>query len=113
MKKDKIKKLEEDIIGLKQINEQLELATSKAERFIEDNYPAINDIQIKQGWYSGSSNSTYRVTIDVYAEDLNKLITMFTHRKLREEKWSQIHSEIKEQIRNEIKKEYDIENAKT
>ena len=108
----KIKELQEDIIGLKQINEQLELALSKSEQFIINNYPSINNFEISKGWHSGAGTSTYKVIIDVFAEDLHKLIRMLTNNKLREEKWSMIKSDIKERLRIEIRKEYENSHSK-
>lgn len=104
MKNKKVEKLQEEIIKLKCLNEQLESEISKKERFIEDNYPTINDFQVRDGWHGGGM-ATYRVTIDVFAEDLHKLVRFFTHKSLRGKKWSIIKSQIKEQIRNEIESE--------
>jgi len=102
--KNKITKLQEEIIGLKQLNEQLKCELSKKEDFIINNYPTINSFEVKQGWHGGGT-STYRVIIDVFAGDLKKLVNYFTHRSLRDNKWHMIHSELKEQIKEEVKKE--------
>ena len=106
-----IKKIKEDLIKTHQLLEQAELRADKAEMYIEEIYPAINEIEIKQGWHSGCGTSTYKVTFDVYAEDLTKLIRFLTNRKLKDKKWSMIHSEIQERIRREVKQEYGIKNG--
>lgn len=93
--KKKIKNLQEELIGTKQLLEQAELRADKAELYIEEIYPAINEIQIKQGWHNSCGTSTYKVIFDVYAEDLTKLIRFLTNKKLKDKKWSMIAREIK------------------
>ena len=100
----KVEELKREIIGHKQIIEQLELARDKALMFIDDNYPTINNFEVKDGWH-GDGMASYKVTIDVFAEDLHKLVRYFTHNSLRTKKWSLMKSEIKKQIREEVEKE--------
>lgn len=102
----KIKELQDEIIELKQLNEQLKINQDENILYLEEMYPAINELEIKQGWYSGSHISTYKVIIDVYAEDLLKLIRFLTNKKLKEKKWSMISGEVKKQIKKEIEEEY-------
>lgn len=105
MNKDKqIEELKSEIIGHKQIIEQLECDIIKKDRFVEENYPTINDFKVSKGWHGGGT-STYRVEIDVFAEDLHKLVRYFTHRCLRDKKYKMINQEIKKQIKEEIEKE--------
>jgi len=104
----KIKTLEDEIISLKQINEQLEADRDRAIFYLEEIYPAVNNIEINQGWHSGSGNSTYKVIIDVYAEDLIKIIKFITNKKLKEKKWSMINSEIQARIRKEVMDEFGV-----
>ena len=104
-KKDKeIQNLKNEIIGHKQIIEQLELARDKAEMFIDDNYPLIKEFEVSEGWYNHDGTSTYRVKINVFAEDLHKLIRFFTSKSLREKKY-QI---IRDDFEKEFKEEYNI-----
>ena len=106
--KKTIKKLEEDIIELKQLLEQSDLRANKAEMYVEEHFPAVSEIEIKQGWHSGSGTSTFDVKISVFADDLHKIIKFLTNRKMKEKKWSHIHSDITEQIEKEVKKQYGI-----
>lgn len=90
-KKEEIEKLKQDIIGLQQINEQLELEISKKEKFILDYYPAVTNMKIDKG----SSNVwgdcySFKVEIDVEGEDLHRLVKYLTHRKLTKDKYQQI-----------------------
>ena len=100
-----IKKIEEDLVQTKQLLEQAQLRADKAEMYIEEMYPAINTIEIKQGWHSNCGTSTYKVIFDVYAEDLIKLIMFLTNKKLKDKKWSMINSEIQERIRREVEQQ--------
>ena len=63
----KVEELKREIIGHKQIIEQLELDRDKAWNFVESNYPTINSFDVKDGWQGGGM-ATYRVTIDVLQE---------------------------------------------
>jgi len=100
MKNKKIEELKKEIIDHKQIIEQLKTELNKKERFIENNYPTLNNFEIRKGWY-GNGTSTYKVIIEVFAEDLHKLIKYFTHRNLRNKKYNMIKQEIKNQIKKE------------
>jgi len=85
------KEYEEEIIGLKQIIEQLEADLARRDMFIMDAYPTIKEFKVREGWTSpGDGTYTYRVEIDVFAEDLTRLIKLFTHKTLRKKKYKEI-----------------------
>ena len=92
----KIKELEKEIMGLKQIIEQLELSRDKAVNLNEDLYPAITDMKITKGWY-GTGTVTFDVSMSVQAEDLHRLINVLTHRTLTHNKYLHIIEQYKKQ----------------
>lgn len=111
MSKKEIEKLREEIIMLKQLNEQLESDRDKAWNFIEENYPTINAFEVQTGWH-GAGTSTYKVIIDVMAHDLHKIVRYLTHKSLRAKKWTMIKSELREQIRKEEAERLEINLTK-
>jgi len=100
-----IDKLKEDIIGHKQIIEQLEADVSRRDMFILDAFPAVEGFEVKRGWYGTGGISSFKVIIEVPAQELNKLVALLTHRKLSEDTWKRIRSDIKEDIRKEVRRE--------
>lgn len=112
MMSKKVKELQSDLIGTKQLLEQAELRADKAEGYIEEHYPAITNMEITKGWHSGASVKTYKVIIECYAEDLLKLIHLLTHRNLSDKKWSMIDSELQARIRKEVEEEFNSQSNK-
>lgn len=107
MNKDKrVKELEEEIVGHKQIIEQLETEINHKEIFIMEMFPVVNDIKIKQGWH-GAGTVTHRVEIDVCSDDLHKLVKLLTHNGLNRKAYSQIRRKIEDEIKA------DLENKKS
>lgn len=81
--------LREENVSLKKLLEQSELKVNNFEKFIDDNFPAINEIEIKRGWY-GDGTSTFKVTIDVFSADLLKIIGFLTNKSLSKKKYDTI-----------------------
>ena len=109
----KTQELEEEIIGLKQLNEQLRLSISKKEMFFFNNYPSINNFEVKRGWHGNGGNATYKVIVDVFAEDLHRIVKYFTLHNMRDKKWTMVRQELKDQIKEEVIREYSQNNEKT
>jgi hypothetical protein len=98
--KEEIKQLKSDLIGSKQIIEQLEVELSKKDKFVLDMFPIINNIEIKVGWYqSNNSIITHKVTIDVNSEDLHKLIRLLTNNGISKRRYNEICEEIKKELK--------------
>ena len=85
------KKLNDTITLLKK---QYEEELQEKDDFINSMFPAVKDIDIKQGWHGTDGTSTWKVTINVYTEDLNKLIKFLTYEKSNKNRWQMIKSEI-------------------